>query len=54
MAQHLLNSFIPLPGKTQSKLLGFFSFLLPNTPLEGGLAGPPEQRTAEIVNHQSA
>jgi hypothetical protein len=28
--------------------------LLPTMPLEGGLAGPPEERTAEIVNQQSA
>jgi hypothetical protein len=27
--------------------------LLPNTPLEGGLAGPPEERTAEVVNQQT-
>jgi hypothetical protein len=28
--------------------------LLPNTPLAGGLAGPPEERTAEVVNQQTA
>jgi hypothetical protein len=28
--------------------------LLPKMPLDGGLAGPPEERTAEIVNQQTA
>jgi hypothetical protein len=28
--------------------------LLPNTPLEGGLTGPPQERTAEVVNEQTA
>jgi len=28
--------------------------LLPSLPIDGGLAGPPQERTAEIVNQQSA
>ena len=28
--------------------------LIPAMPVQGGLAGPPEERTAEVVNEQSA